>query len=136
MLSPFRCSRKIRGRSPKFPLGTFLVICVLLYVGVQFLIPYIKYQSLTQKMETLVNWDRDNRPAPLPGIQMLQEIGLKAEKLGIPLDEKNIRIENYDWKVIIELHYTYEVKLLPGVSFPLKFHPVRETQPLIVVDRY
>jgi hypothetical protein len=84
----------------------------------------------------LVNWDRENRPAPLPGSEILAQLDLKAAKLNLHLEPKNIKIENWDWKVIIDIQYSYEVRLFPRLSFNLRFHPRAETQPLMAVDNY
>lgn len=118
-----RCIRDETGTSIGTKIGVVIVLASVVVVPWKFGIPAIKHMQLTSKVQSLVNWDMENRTAPLPDALMLDEVVARADQLGLPVKAKDVKISHPDERqvrIVVEYNYPYE---FPGCA-PIKMRRI------------
>ena len=113
---------RARGEEGKSNLTAIIVILLVIlgaYVILKLLPVKIDAYALEDKMAEMAKYEGFQAQ----GDQNIQR-GLmrKAQELGLPLQEKNIRITRPPGKLVIEVNYTVDVAFIGGYVYSWDFH--------------
>jgi hypothetical protein len=113
--------RRLSQEFGKSPLGTYLIIfglTVLLYLGMQFVPPYLQYYRLQQAFDKV---SKDS--SHMAEYELRGEINRALEYLDPPFELSDVAITRVGDMLIIDVYYKITVHLIGLEPIALHFNP-------------
>ncbi|MBN2383718.1 hypothetical protein JXQ70_12660 [bacterium] len=89
----------------------YLVAFVVLFLAFKFGVPYLQNARFENKIQGLINYNKDVYPEPPDMYVVREHIEFAAQQLGIRLDPQKFNIAERDRDLVVEIAYTREVDL-------------------------
>lgn len=117
-----------RGSEKTYTIIGFLIIFIVVFLVFKLGVPYMKYMSLSQYTQELVNYDYLNeRPSPT-GVNTIQgKLTNRIKQKRMPIDPKAVKVDYDLEKYTAQIDYVYPVNLVV-TKFDWEFQILKESE--------
>jgi len=95
----------------KYQVPGYLIIGLVLFFCYKFGVPYIQNERLENRVQKLVNYNKDVYSEPVDQWEVRDQIHFNARKLGIKLSDDQVSVETIDRDLNVQIRYVRVVDL-------------------------